>query len=382
MLKVTGSSRLHSCQLSAGLIVKDEGEFLGDCLDSLRGIVDEIVVVDTGSMDQSRAIAIDRGATVFDFPWKDDFSAARNFCIEQCRGEWILYIDADERVRASSAAALRAELNASSHVGYQVLLYPRRDLTPYRILRLFRNLPDIRFRGIIHENLWPAVEEHCRTHDGKVGNSGLVLDHEGYEGDRERKNARNLPLLLRAVQEDSRRVYLWCHLADIYTDQQAHDLAEQAWTKALDVIRERPTPVPEDALPYIGLIRRGYDTGRDVDGLLEEARARFPFNLNLEWLRGRILMRQSKFEDAMPLFHKLIERGQTGDFDHWFAYDSRLFTVHSYEALAICFFRLGRYAESRRNYELALQHEPASLDYRVKVKLCSRLLERAAVPTG
>lgn len=379
MRQANGESSHQSCQLSAGLIVKNEARFLGDCLNSLRGIVDEIVVVDTGSTDGSREIAIQHGACVVDYLWNDDFSAARNFCIEHCSGEWILYIDADERVRLSPAVDLKAELSASPHAGHQVLLYPRQGFTPYRVLRLFRNLPDIRFHGVIHENLWPSVEEYCRTHDCKVGSSNLVLDHAGYEGNRERKNARNLPLLLRAVQEDPRRVFLWCHLADIYTDLNSHDLAEEAWTKALAIVGERRTPIPEDALPYIGLIRRGYELGRDVSALVDEARARFPFHLSLEWWRGRMLMRQSRFDEAESLFEKLIERGHTGNYDHWFAYDSRLFTVDSYEALAICHFRTGRYAESRRYYELALQHEPDSLNFRVKVNLCTRLLAREPV---
>ena len=84
--------------LSAAIIVRDEADFIDVCLASLDGLVDEVVVVDTGSVDDTIAIAEAHGARVAHEPWKNDFARCRNRSLDLATGDWILYIDADERV--------------------------------------------------------------------------------------------------------------------------------------------------------------------------------------------------------------------------------------------------------------------------------------------
>ena len=93
-------------------------------------------------------------------------------------------------------------------------------------------------------------------------------------------------------------------------------------------------------------------------------------------------MRQGDFRAAIRVFEELVEIGKAGTYDHWIAYDLRLFTLYPYDALAVCYFRLRSYAESRRYYELALQHDPASLEYRVKLSLCARLARQSCEHRG
>ena len=81
------------------MIVKNEEEVLGRCLDSVAGFPDEILVTDTGSTDGTKAAAMERGARVLDFPWRDDFAAARNFSFSQGRGTYLFWMDADDVVR-------------------------------------------------------------------------------------------------------------------------------------------------------------------------------------------------------------------------------------------------------------------------------------------
>jgi tetratricopeptide (TPR) repeat protein len=366
--------------LSAALIARNEEKFLGECLASLRGVADEVVVVDTGSTDQTKAIAANGGARVYEFPWTGDFSAARNRALDYSTGEWILYIDADERVRANSAANLRAELSSPFHVGYQVLLHALKGHTPFWSLRLFRNDPSIRFRGVIHESTWPTLNEYRARHGGEVGQSGMILDHEGYESNQEAKNARNLPLLLEYLRNEPDRVYCWCHLANIYMETKQPDLAERAWQSALAVVRKAGARSPEDLLPYLGLLEIRLEQGDDVNALYAEAVSRFPSSIQLEWLHGRILMREAKFTEAIAVLKQLVARGQSEDFDYLAAYDLRLFGVFAYDALATCHFRLGQYTQSRRYYELAAQNEPDRLDFRVKLALCAQLEGGTAAP--
>ncbi len=368
---------MKSALLSAAIIAKNEESFLGECLASLKGVAEEVVVVDTGSTDRTREIAIAGGARVYDDSWTADFSAARNRALEFCTGEWILYIDADERVRPESVSNLRTELSLPSFAGYRVLLHPMRRHTPYWSLRLFRNDPSIRFKGVIHESTWPGLLEYCATRGARVGASQMVIDHEGYEANLDAKNARNLPLLLKSLEQEPERIYCWCHLANIYTAMKKQDLAERAWRKALAVVRKRGRQSPEDIMPYLGLIERGITLGSEVSGLFTEARSLFPSSVQLQWLEGSILMRREEYKQAIPVYESLIARGRAEDFDHQAAYDLRLFGVFAYDAIACCHLRLGNYAESRHYYELAAQEEPNQLEYRVKRELCSKLHLRA-----
>jgi hypothetical protein len=145
--------------LSVCLITKNEERFLAGCLDSVRAAADEIVLVDTGSLDRTVEIARDYGCRVLHRAWDDDFSAARNTGIAVARGRWILCIDADERL-SDTAALLPAILETKPEVGgflierHDVVTHPEEgqtDVYPIEILRLFRNHPTIRYEGIVHE---------------------------------------------------------------------------------------------------------------------------------------------------------------------------------------------------------------------------------------
>ena len=83
-------------KLSACVIVKNEEKNLPQWLSSMAQLADEMIVVDTGSEDNTKSLAHHAGAKVFDFTWVDDFAAAKNFAIEQATGDWILFLDADE----------------------------------------------------------------------------------------------------------------------------------------------------------------------------------------------------------------------------------------------------------------------------------------------
>ena len=375
---------MNQIVLTAALIVKNEAKFLGQCLSSLHGIADEVVIVDTGSTDGTPELAAEFGARVYEFAWTGSFSDARNRALDLSNGQWILYIDADERVRPDSVANLRAELANPSFIGFRVLLHPRRGHTAYWSLRLFRNDPSIRFRGIIHESTWPALLEYRARHGGDISFSRMVLDHEGYETNQEMKHERNLPLLLKGLEQEPDRVYSWCHLANIYTARQEPDRARDAWDQALRIVRNRGVQAPEDLLPYLGHIERGLQHHEDVSSLVEEASSLFPSSVRLEWLRGRMLMSQGKFTSAIEKFENLIAWGASGRYERWFAHDLRYFGAYAYHAIATCYFRLGDYNRSCQYYALAAKDEPENLEYRVKQALSSRLAARstATVQSG
>jgi len=109
-------------KLSLCMIVKDEESVIEDCLKSVKGVVDQIVVVDTGSRDSTIEICKRYGAEVYYYRWRDDFSAARNESIKYARGDWILWMDADERLDPGSVEKLKRLLTFERKpMAYKVL---------------------------------------------------------------------------------------------------------------------------------------------------------------------------------------------------------------------------------------------------------------------
>src|SRR5436305_12332456 len=98
---------VNTPSISACLIVRNEQDNLPRCLNSLRGVVDDLIVVDTGSTDGTVEIAEQFGARVFHFPWCDDFAAARNESLSHVESDWIMWIDADDELVQSQPRALR-----------------------------------------------------------------------------------------------------------------------------------------------------------------------------------------------------------------------------------------------------------------------------------
>src|SRR5438094_930042 len=97
-----------AARVSLTMIVKNEEANLPDCLASASGLFDEIIIVDTGSSDRTKAVAAQFRAKVFDFPWIDDFAAARNEALRHATGDWVFWLDADDRIAGSEKPKLRA----------------------------------------------------------------------------------------------------------------------------------------------------------------------------------------------------------------------------------------------------------------------------------
>jgi tetratricopeptide (TPR) repeat protein len=352
--------------LSATLIVRNEERFLEGCLRSLAGRVDEMVVVDTGSADRSREIARDSGARVVEHRWTDDFAAARNAAIDAARGAWVLYIDADERVVEFDREALARELADARCACYRVLFRPAAGLTRYREYRLFRKHPELRFRGLIHESILPALEA-LRARTGlSIGESHVALDHLGYDGDQRAKHDRNLPLLHARLARDPQHVYSLDHLGTTLFALGDDAGAEAAWRRAIEVVRATGGRAASDSLPWFHLATFLTDRGRDVSALLDEACRAFPDNHSLTWLRARSLVAAGDFVKAMGLFDALTRVDVEALASGSLAFDPAIFGAGAHAALGLCAFRLGRYGESATHYARAEALAPGNLEFRAK----------------
>jgi tetratricopeptide (TPR) repeat protein len=196
------------------MIVRDEERDLPRCLASLSGVADELVVVDTGSLDRTPELAAAAGARVVRIAWPGDFAAARNVSIEAATGDWILVLDADEEL--PPATALRAEVAQADALGLAGLslvqrnLSPPGDVTTYQdlpIVRLFRRAPHVRYEGRIHEQVSPSIVRA----GGALGASDLHFLHHGYASplaQGQSRARRNLALLEAATRDASDDAYL------------------------------------------------------------------------------------------------------------------------------------------------------------------------------
>ncbi len=207
--------------ITLSMIVKNEEKHLRTCLESVKNIADEIVIVDTGSTDSTLEIAKEYRAEIYYFPWINNFAAARNFALEKSKGKWILYLDADERLSQSSVAELKKLTKSTSAPcknAYQCSIKNIDEFNnrPSTMLytRLFPNDPKVRFEGAVHEQ----IENSLICNNYKIVKSGIEIIHTGYSADKEHlrlKAARNLKILLEEYQK-RKTSYTAFHIAQSY----------------------------------------------------------------------------------------------------------------------------------------------------------------------
>ncbi len=210
--------------LTLCMIVKDEAELLPRCLDSVEGVVDEIVIVDTGSSDSTRDIARGRGARVIDHAFADDFAAARNAGLAAVTTPWVLVLDADEWLPEGSRAPLVRALSApSANQAAGFFLNFDNDLGGGRshvcaLLRVFRSDPAVRFRYRIHEQVIPDLIDFARARRlGIPVLENVVVHHDGYLPERcksKGKDQRNARLFDQQVRDTPDDPYAWYKYAD------------------------------------------------------------------------------------------------------------------------------------------------------------------------
>jgi tetratricopeptide (TPR) repeat protein len=363
--------------LTAALIVADEERHLGACLESLAGVVDQTVVVDTGSTDGTAAIAREGGAEVHEQAWTGDFSAARNAALDRAKGNWILYIDADERLRPTARADVETLLCGAAEVAFRMLLHPFAHATPYREYRLWRNDPRIRFRGVIHEKVMPAIHEVADAEGRRVGDCRLALDHVGYDGDQTHKHRRNLPLLRAQLADEPDNVFNLRHLGRVLTALGEQGEAEEALRRAVRLTRDAPEPGVHGSLAYADLAEMLHERGEPVGELVSEGLAFYPGNWLLAWTRARLEIDAGHEEQALEWLDRLLAVDRDALPDAGVAYDGRLFGSFAHASRGLCLFRLGRYAESERAYRAAERCEPGNPEHAVKARVAAMRAARA-----
>jgi glycosyltransferase involved in cell wall biosynthesis len=300
------------------MIVKNEEKNMERALSWGKGVVYEQIVVDTGSADRTAEIAESMGAKVFHFPWINDFSAAKNHAIDQAKGNWIAFLDADEYFSTEDAQNLKKILIQIDGDPYMrrncfSLRCPCVQLDDagqvFMLLeqeRVFRNLPRIRYVGRIHEYL---------TLDRPSSNApDLSIIHTGYsqsaykEGD---KAARNVSMLREELAKDPEDPNFMCYLGDsLRIDPTPENLREAAerYEAALESERPMASYLRQSAYNYMTLWYIGKRDRREEGvKLCRRATEEFPQNPDFCFYYGNILYEEGNYGEAWAQYQKCEE---------------------------------------------------------------------------
>jgi tetratricopeptide (TPR) repeat protein len=367
-------------RLSLCMIMRDEEEHLARCLASVQGVVDEIVIVDTGSVDRSVEIAEGFGARVLHEEWRGDFAAPRNASIEAATGDWILVLDADEEL--VDGARLRELLHEDGIEGYCLrevnFIGEERGIESVvnSAFRLFRNRPAYRYSGALHEQIMGTVDPSGGACTRFVG---IEIHHYGYLEPTSRakeKTDRNMAIVMAEVARKP---------TDSFTLFNAGVEFQRVgeFETALDYFRRSFAELSSLKAYYASLLLRNivatlnalerWDEALEV---LADALQAYPDFTDLHYLQGQIHSSRREYRAAVKSFRRAIELGDHGG-DRYLA-QAGMGSFYSWHALGVLNEMMGDAHEAVRCQRNAIR--AANGHYAAPVMRLTRLLLRGDPP--
>jgi tetratricopeptide (TPR) repeat protein len=289
--------------LSLCMIVKNEEQFLGQCLESVQDVVEEMIIVDTGSTDNTVAIAERYGAKVFHHPWQGSFSEARNYGLQFAKGDWILQMDADEELEKADIPILKKVLQSDLYDAIFVALLndSPEGWTKHYFQRIFR-------RGRAH---YESIVHNQLVYKGADLKTEIRIYHWGYNLSEEKmavKMRRTEDLLLKQLEEDETNPFSYVNYLRVLRAQKRYDDAVQAGEKALNICRQRMTEIHRQMIAYdtaYCALHAGQEEKAEqlCRGILDE----FPENIDILFTLATVLVSQKKYRQAIEGFHRFLD---------------------------------------------------------------------------
>jgi tetratricopeptide (TPR) repeat protein len=306
--------------LSLCMIVRDEESMLPRCLESVKDAVDEIVIVDTGSTDKTVEIAESFGAKVLHHEWTGDFGAARNVSFDAATSDWIVYLDADEVLYDGEAPRLRALtqrtwreaffLVEDNHTG------DLEDGTSvhHNALRVFRNRPEYRFTGRIHEQIAHSLPGFLVE---RIESTDVRMEHFGYLGvvrEEKDKSRRNLELLERQLEEIGETTFLQFNLGSEYAALGEFETALKHFERAWELLKAEPGDLRSfgfapSLAARLGTMLRVNDRRADLERHVDEVLAIFPGFTDLVFELAMDASKHEELEAAKAQLARCLEMG-------------------------------------------------------------------------
>jgi hypothetical protein len=354
--------------LSLCMIVKNEKEHLPRCLTSVQPYVDEIVVVDTGSNDGTPEIASSYGAKVGYFAWCDDFAAARNYALSLVTGEWVLVLDADEELVIESGD-FKEVLRQSQFLGYflaRTEIDDGDEMAPHYAIRLFRNLPELRYTQRFHEQL---KYQNQWLPDAAIGSlSAIKMLHYGNSQTQIQTKTlyRNIPILEKIRQEEGLSLMLLYCLASMYRDTQQIEQAENCYVEAFDRLLpnllEGNAPEEFGFVPSLlfslvmqALAEQDYETAQLLCHRGLEWYPTFP---PLVYAAGVLLRGMGLPLEAIVHLKQCLKLGREGTYYTGEPFELAYTTVYPACDIGNIYLNLERWADAAQAFELALSFDP------------------------
>lgn len=288
--------------LSLCMIVKNEEKFLPQCLESVQGAVDEIIVVDTGSTDRTVEIATSYHARVYHHPWEGNFSKARNISLGYATCDWILVIDADEKLERDDIQMLKYALQSDK---YDVIFCsvisasPSGDSRNYSH-RVFRR-GKAHYEGIVHNQL---------IHQGAWLHTNIRIYHYGYNLSPEEMQAkyrRTEALLKKQLDEDQTNPFAWQNYLRILRVQQRYQEAIESGYRALEISKSRMDELNYQMITgdmiYAMISMQRYV---EAENLIREVLTKYPQNLDISFSLGLALQGRQLYQNAIDAMKNFI----------------------------------------------------------------------------
>ncbi len=352
-------------RLSLCMIVRDSARTLAACLESVRPWVDEMVIVDTGSVDDTPRLVESFGGRLFHFPWCDDFSAARNESLRHARGEWLFWMDSDDTIPRECGRQLRGLIERAvpaNLLGYVIQVYcpgggedgdAESDMTAVDHVKLFRNRPDLRFDGRIHEQILPSI----RRAGGEVAWTELYVVHSGSDQSRaaqEGKLRRDLRLLELELMERPEHPFTLFNLG--MTHVHAGRFAEAADYLRRGIAR---SAAEESHLrkAFALLVYAEMRLGRH-EAAIEACRrgqAMFPRDAELRFREGVLLHELGQLEEAKRCYLDVLE---TQEERYFASVDRGLAGIKARRNLAVIAAEVGDLPEAEGEWRRVVAESP------------------------
>lgn len=346
-------------KISLCIIAKNEEKNIRRCLQSVFGVVDEMIVIDTGSCDATSQIAQTFGAKVQSFIWNDNFSDARNVALDIATGDWILVLDADEELTKESGIIVRRATERVDVEGYfnKIINFTGNEACPESsadvVFRLFRNKPEYRFHNAIHEQICDVISEQNNQTSYQFLEDVVIL-HYGYLDNQlqeKDKKKRNLLLLEKELMNCPTNSLVRFHYAVELYRMGENLSAAQEFEKVLAKINLQEVSYGAKLMRYIVLAYYGANELVSALTAVKKGLALYPDYVDLYYYGGLIYFQLRDYGLAYDYFKKAIQ--------------SPAQPIHyaTFYGLQGCrsYYYLGQIAEKFCNEEQALGHYIDSL---------------------
>ncbi|AEF16808.1 glycosyl transferase family 2 [Thermoanaerobacterium xylanolyticum LX-11] len=301
--------------LSLCMIVKNEEDNLERCLKSVYDVVDEIIIVDTGSTDKTVDIAKKFGATVFYYKWNNDFSAARNFSLDKAKGDRILLMDADDALDEDGKKMINVLLEDDKIDAYlfETISYvgeePGSDALSNLNVRLIKNKAEYRFIGAIHEQILISI----LNHGGNVAEVPIKVYHYGYLSkiikEKDKRN-RNMSILKKELKRDPDNPFHNFNIGAEYMALGDYERAYNYFKKSFYCSKDVKTGYTTKLIIRMIICLNQLNKVDEAFSLCNESIEKYPNVTDIMFLKGMLYHRINHYQEAINCFKRCIDMGE------------------------------------------------------------------------